>query len=193
MYEVYFHNFKKRVALTEEEEALIKSYLSVKKIRKRQFLLQEDDVCKTIAFVEHGMLRSFSVDDAGSEHILQFAAEGWFISDMLSFLTEEPATFNIEAVENSELVLISKSAHEELLKLSPKYETFIRELITNAYIALQKRINANNSQSIEERYEDFIHNYPDITKRVPQHMIASYMGTTPETISRIRKRLTTRK
>ena len=110
MYELYFENFNSKVQLTKEEQEQIKTFLSVKKIRKKQYLLQEGDVCKTIAFVEKGALRSYTVDNDGVEHIMQFAIEGWFISDLYSFLTGEPATYNIDALEDSELVLVSKSA-----------------------------------------------------------------------------------
>src|SRR5438105_9496622 len=122
MYELFFQNFNKKVPLTPEEEVQIKKYLTPKKLRKKQYLLQEGDVCKTIAFVEKGTLREYSVDDTGNEHILQFAIEGWIISDLYSFLTGEPATYNIEALEDSEVVLINKSAHEELLNKVQKYE-----------------------------------------------------------------------
>lgn len=189
MYEVYFENFNKKIPLTEAEQSLIKTYLSVKKIRKKQYLLQEGDVCKTIAFVEKGILRSYSVDDNGTEHIMQFAPEGWFISDLFSFLTTDIATYNIEAVEDSELVLISKSANDELMNKCTKYERFSRILITGAYVALQKRINSLMSFTLEERYETFMKQYPDIARRVPQHMVASYIGLTPETLSRVRRRI----
>lgn len=190
MYERYFESFQKKVAISNEEQELIKSYLSVKKIRKRQYLIQDGDVDKIIAFVEKGALRSYSVDDNGNEHIAQFAIEGWFISDLYSFLTGEPATYNIDALEDSELVVISRSANEELLARSPKYQAFLFQQITGAYIALQKRITSSNSLSPEERYKNFITTYPDIVQRVPQHMIASYLGVKPETLSRIRKRMT---
>ncbi|PVD53844.1 cyclic nucleotide-binding protein [Terrimonas sp.] len=193
MYEVYFEHFNKKVPLTEAEQSLIKSRLAVKKIRKKQYLLQEGDICKTIAFVEKGLLRSYTVDENGGEHIMQFAVEGWFISDLYSFLTGEPATYNIEAVEDSELVMISKSAYDELLTKCAKYEKFSRILITGAYIALQKRINSLMSFTLEERYETFMKQYPEIAQRVPQHMIASYIGLTPETLSRVRKRIATNK
>ncbi len=189
MYEVYFESFKNRISLTDEEEALIKNHLSVKKIRKRQYLLQEEDPCRHIAFVEKGMLRSYTVDKNGTEHILQFAPEGWFIADLYSFLAEEPSSYNIEAVEDSELVLISRPAYNELLKTSPKYLEFSHNLVTNAYIAMQRRINDLHERSIEERYADFISRYPQIINRVPQHMIASYLGLTPETLSRVRRRM----
>ncbi|MBC6491294.1 Crp/Fnr family transcriptional regulator [Flavihumibacter stibioxidans] len=192
MYEEYFRSFNKKVPLTQEEEALIKTYLTPKKLRKKQYLLQEGDVCKSFAFIEKGALKSYSVDDAGNEYIIQFGIEGWFISDLYSFITGEPATYNIDAIEDSELVLISKSANEELLRILPKYETFTRLNITGAYLAMQKRLTSIISSPLEERYENFITLYPDIVQRVPQHMIASYMGLTPETLSRIRRRISTK-
>jgi len=193
MYELYFQNFNKKIPLSEEEQTVIQKHLAVKKVRRKQYLLQEGDVCKTIAFVEKGTLRSYTVDESGNEHIMQFALEGWFISDLYSFLTGEPAIYNIDAIEDAEVVLISKSAHEKLLKTCISYETFIRELITGAYIALQKRINSIISFTLEERYEAFKAQYPQVAQRVPQHMIASYMGLTPETLSRVRRRIATGK
>ncbi|MGV3529851.1 MAG: Crp/Fnr family transcriptional regulator [Flavisolibacter sp.] len=193
MYEVFFRHFNERVKLTGEEEALVKHFLTPKKLRKKQYLLQEGDVCKYIAFVEKGAMKSYVVDESGTESIIQFALEGWTISDLYSFLTGEPATYNIDALEDCELVLISKSAHEELLQQLPKYETYIRLQITNAYLALQRRLTSVISLPIEERYKGFMALYPHIAQRVPQHMIASYMGLTPETLSRLRSRLNTRK
>ncbi|MEZ0483331.1 Crp/Fnr family transcriptional regulator [Fibrella aquatica] len=192
MYNRYFQHFTEKVPLTADERALIQRFLSVKKIRKKQYLLQEGDVCKVIAFVEKGALRSYTVDSDGKEHILQFALEGWFISDLYSFLAGDVSVYNIEAIEDSELVLINQSAYQELLTHSPSYQAYMLQLITGAYIALQKRLNATVSLSPEERYKDLITLYPDIVQRVPQHMIASYMGFTPETLSRIRRRLTER-
>ena len=193
MYELFFHKFNEKVNLSKEEEEVIKQYLTPKKLRKKQYLLQEGDICKHIAFVEKGALKAYVVDDAGAESIIQFALEGWVISDLYSFLTGEPATYNIDALENAELVLISKSAHEELLKKLPKYETYIRLQITGAYIALQKRLTSIISLPLEERYKNFLATYLNIAQRVPQHMIASYMGLTPETLSRVRSRMASRK
>ncbi len=189
MYEVFFAMLKKKVGFEDEELNQLKALLTPKKLRKRQYLLQEGDVCKFIAFTEKGALRSFSVDDKGGEHIIQFALEGWLISDLYSFLTAEPATYNIEALENCELVLINRSAHEELLKRFPKYETWIRLEITGAYVAMQRRLTSVISLPLEERYQAFTIAYPEIVQRVPQHMIASFMGLTPETLSRVRRKL----
>ena len=179
--------------LTEEEKELAKTFFLPKKLRKRQYLLQEGDICKFVAFVEKGVLRSYTIDEKGTERIIQFALEGWLISDLYSFLTAEPATYNIDAIEDCELVLISKTAHDDLLRTLPRYETWIRLQITGAYIALQRRLTSIISLSLEERYESFTSIYPDIVQRVPQHMIASYMGLTPETLSRVRKKITTGK
>jgi CRP-like cAMP-binding protein len=189
MYEVFFQTLQNKVAFNEEELSIIKTYLTSKKLRKKQYLFQEGDPCKFIAFVEKGALRSYTIDDKGVERIRQFALEGWTISDLYSFLTVEPATYNIEALEDSELVLISKGAHEELLKTLPKYETWIRIQITGAYIAMQRRLTSIISLSLEERYASFTSLYPELVQRVPQHMIAAYMGLTPETLSRVRKKL----
>ncbi len=192
MYELFFQEFNKKAPLTGEEETLIKTYLTPKKLRRKQYLLQEGDVCKAIAFIEKGALRAYSVDDSGDTHIIQFGLEGWIISDLYSFLTGEPATYNIDAIEDAELVLISKSAHEELLRKLPKYETFTRLNITGAYLAMQKRLTSIISSPLEERYAGFSALYPEIVQRVPQHMIAAYMGLTPETLSRIRRRISSK-
>jgi CRP-like cAMP-binding protein len=193
MYELFFQQFNEKVPLTPEEQETIKTFLTPKKLRKKQYLLQEGDICKYIAFVEKGALKSYVIDEAGTERITQFALEGWTISDLYSFLTGEPATYHIDAIEDAELVLISKSAHEELLQKVPKYETYIRLQITGAYIALQRRLTSIISLPIEERYKNLTTLYPTIVQRVPQHMIASYMGLTPETLSRVRGRVTGRK
>lgn len=189
MYQFFFKQFNEKVPLSSEEEIFICRYLSPKKLRRKQYLLQEGDVCRHMAFVEKGLLKSYSIDEKGTESIIQFALEGWTISDLYSFLTGEPATYAIEAIEDVELVLISKNAHEELLKKMPKYETYFRSQITNAYIALQKRLSSTMGLPLEERYKMFLTNYPQIAQRVPQHMIASYLGLTPETLSRVRRKI----
>lgn len=189
MYELFFSSFRNKVALTEEEEEKIRAYLTNKKLRKNQYLLQDGDDCKFVAFVEKGALKQYSVDAQGSIHIVQFAIEGWTVSDLYSFLTGEPSTYNIDAIEDSELVLISRRAHEEMLLTIPKYETYTRLQITGAYLAMQKRLNAIISLSLEERYTEFISLYPSVLQRVPQHMVASYLGLQPETLSRIRRRI----
>jgi cAMP-binding proteins - catabolite gene activator and regulatory subunit of cAMP-dependent protein kinases len=189
MFELYFQEFKKKVHITEDEQELISKFLTIKKIRKKQYLLQEGDVCKCVAFVEKGAMRLYRVNEDGSEHIVVFALEGSFITDLYSFLTNEPTSYNIDAIEDSELVLISKPSSEQLRKLSSKYQEFIFQETSEAYIQLEKRVTSSISLNLEERYKELISNNPCIIQRVPQHMIASYMGLNPETLSRLRRRI----
>lgn len=193
MYELFFKKINEKIPLAESEQELFKTYLKPKKLRKRQFLLQEGDVCKHTAFVEKGMLRSYSVDEKGAERILQFAPEGWYIADLYSFITGEPSTLNIEALEDSELVLISNTSVEELRMKVPKFLQFSFLQMQNAYVALQRRLFDMVNLSTEEKYTKLVATYPDIVQRVPQHMIASYLGLTAETLSRIRKGMIGRK
>ena len=181
MFEVLFQKFDEKIQLTEDEKQLCKSFFTPKKLRKRQYILQEGDVCKYVAFVEKGMLRSYTIDDKGNEHIMQFAFEGWWISDHYSFLTGEPAVYNIDALEDSELLLLSRQA-----------ERYFRILLQNNLIATQRRLISSHSHSAEERYNELINGCPTIPQRVPQHMMASFLGITPETLSRIRKQMATK-
>lgn len=193
MYELFLQKFNEKVPLSGEEEALLTQYLTPKKLRKRQYLLQEGDVCRYAAFVEKGALRAYLTDEKGEEHITAFALEGWTISDLRSFTRQEPATLNIEALEDCALVLISKTAHDELLIRMPKYETYQRIMITQAYMALQQRMTSMISLSLEDRYKVFSQMHQHIFQRVPQHMIASFMGVSPETLSRVRGRISNKK
>jgi CRP-like cAMP-binding protein len=193
MFDLFFQKFNEKAPLTPEEQEFIKHYLTPKKLRKKQYLLQEGDVCKTLCVVEKGALKAYVLDEAGQEHITAFALEGWTMGDLSSFIKQEPATLNIDALEDCELVLISKPAHDELLQKMPKYETYFRILMTDAYMALQKRTTNMISLPLEERYNALNQMYPNIVQRVPQHMIASFMGLSPETLSRVRSRITSKK
>jgi CRP-like cAMP-binding protein len=193
MYEMFFKKVNEKVSLTKEEEEICKTFLVPKKVRKKQYILQEGDVCKYEVFVEKGALRSYTIDEKGNEHIVQFAIEGWWTSDMYSFITGEPSVYNIDVLEDSELLLLSNPSQEELLQKVPKFEKYQRLLVQAAYIALQRRLVLSLSQSAEEKYTRLLNTYPDIIQRVPQHMVASYLGITPETLSRIRKQISERK
>ncbi|WP_276361437.1 Crp/Fnr family transcriptional regulator [Daejeonella sp. H1SJ63] len=189
MFEVLFSKIEEKIKLTDTEKEICKSLFSPKKLRKRQYILQQDDVCKNLVFVEKGILRSYSVDNKGNEHIIQFALEGWWIADIYSFLTGEEAVYNIDAIEDSELLQISKSALDELYERVPKFERYFRILTQSNMIATHRRLTATLSASADEKYLRLLSAYPNIVARVPQHMIASYLGITPETLSRVRKRI----
>ena len=193
MFEQLFQKLDEKVQLTAEEKELAKTFFLPKKLRKRQYLLQEGDVSKYVAFVEKGMLRSYKIDEKGTEHILQFAFEGWWISDQFSFLTGEPSQYNIDALEDSELLLLSKPAEEQLMDRLPKMERYFRILLQNHVIATQRRLVSSLSHTAEEKYNELIQSCPTIPQRVPQHMMASFLGITPETLSRIRRQASLRK
>ena len=193
MFEILFENISKKISLTADEQELLKTFFIPKKIRKKQYLLQEGDVAKYGAFVENGMLRSYTIDKKGVEHIVQFAFEGWWIGDQFSLITGEPSVYNIDALEDSELLLLTKPAEEEMLKQIPKMESFFRLLLQNHIIATQRRLVSSLSNSAEEKYQQLIDACPTIPQRVPQHMLASYLGITPETLSRLRKQISMRK
>lgn len=193
MFDLFFQKLSEKITISEADKEIFKSLLIPKKIRRKQYLLQEGDVCKYTAFVEKGALRSYTIDEKGGEHIIQFAVEGWYIADLYSFITGEPATNNIDAIEDSELLLISKSAQEDLMKKVPQYEKFIYLQMQGAYVALQRRLTAMISMTTEEKYTNLMNTYPNIVQRVPQHMVASYLGLTPETLSRTRRQMTSRK
>lgn len=192
MYDQLFKAVSSKIELTPEEKEFCMSIFIPRKIRKKQYLLQEGDVAKYTIFVSKGCLRSYTVNEKGVEQIVQFALEGWWITDMYSYLTGEPSKMNIDALEDSELLLIDKRSQDKLFERVPKFERFFRQLLENSYIATHRRLMTTISGTAEERYLAFANAYPQIVQRVPQHMVASYLGLTPETVSRLRQQIAKR-
>ena len=193
MFELFLASVKEHISITDQEFEVCKTLFIPKKLRKRQYLLQEGDVCRYTAFVEKGMLRTFTVDDKGNEPILQFSMEGWWVTDLYSYLTDEPSRYNIEALEDCELLLITKPSWNILLEKVPAFERYFRILIQNNLIATQRRLISSLTESAEEQYTKLVATFPTCLQRVPQHMIASFLGITPETLSRIRSQMAARK
>ncbi len=189
MFDLLRTNLQKRIQLSEEEFGRCVEFFVPKKVRKKQFILQEGEVCRSITFVLSGCLRSYTVDSNGEEHIIQFAIEDWWISDLQSFLSGRPTTYNIDALEESEILLMDKEARDKMLESVPKLERYFRLLQEANYVAMHHRIEESLSSSAEERYLDFIKTFPTLIQRVPQGQIASYLGITPQSLSRIRKEL----
>jgi len=185
-------HFAKHVELTEQEFAFCQSFFQTKRVRKHTLLLQEGEVCKYFLFVASGCLRAYAMDRKGEEHIVHFAFESWWITDDSSFWTGAPAIYFIEALEDSELLMIDAPGMETLLQKCPKLERHFRILLTNHAIALDRRIAASLSLSAEENYLQLLKVYPQLAQRVSLKHISSYLGITPESLSRIRKRLAKR-
>lgn len=190
MYVGLEENISRYIDLTSEDFQEIKSYFTPKKLRRKQLLLEQGDVGNRMAFIQKGALYSYSTDDKGAIHVVQFAFEGWWMADLFSFFTGEPSKLSIEALEDSELLLINTEKHDYLLSTLPCYESYIRHLYQNAYIAMQRRIEETNGLTAEDKFSRFKEHYAHLLLRVPQHLIASYLGVTPETLSRIRKSAT---
>ena len=189
MFDKLREHLLQRISLTEEEFSGCTSLLIPKRIRKESYLLQEGDVAKYLAFVARGCLRSYTIDKKGEEHIMQFAQEGWWITDLYSFLTGKVSNYFIDALESSDVLLIDATSYEKLLTTIPKFERYFRILLQNNYIATHRRILASISLSAEDRYLQLIEDYPTIVQCVAQRHIASYLGITPEALSRIRNRI----
>ena len=186
MFEEFEKYLKEKANLDAEEMNAVRAVSIEKKIRKRQYLHQQGDICHFNCFIVKGCLRMYTVGDDGMEHILRFAIENWWISDRESYNNGDPSNYNIDALENSEIILIDKPDFLHLLMTIPKFKNFVDNLLARSYDAIQNRIIGAISFSTEEKYQNFITRFPDIFNRVPLHMIASYLGVTRETLSRVR-------
>lgn len=180
-------------ALTEEERSVLSSKFRVRKFLKGQFVVQNGDVCLNESFVLSGCLKSFYIDDNGQEHVVSFAVENWWAADLGSFITQTPAELNVQCLENSVLAQIHYTELQQLYAEIPKLERFFRLIIQKAFVSAQKRIINNFSLSATDRYLQFKEQYPNIEQRVPQYLVASYLGITKEFLSKIRSQIITQK
>jgi CRP-like cAMP-binding protein len=166
----------KHITLNKEEIDYFLSLLQIKNIKRKDFLLQANEICKTENFITKGCLRTYTIDNNGTEHILMFGVENWWVGDLYSFLTQLPATLFIDALEDTEVLQITKENLEKLYENVPKFERFFRVIIQNL------------SFTAEERYQFFIQKYPLLEQRISQKQIAAYLGITPVFLSMLRKK-----
>lgn len=181
--------FNSILPLDEEEKSFVEEVFNERRVKRRQFILQEGEICAHNTFVVEGCLKMYFVDNNGKEHNLQFAIENWWIGDIGSFHTEEPSKLNIEAIENSVILQIKKEDQLKLFVDYPKFNRIFRVLAENAMVGLQKRTIQNISSTAEERYLDFLKRHPQFFNRISNVQIASYLGVTPEFLSAIRKKI----
>lgn len=176
--------------LTSDEEALIVATFKPKKFRKKQYFLQEGDVCKYAGFIVKGAMRQYSVDDKGIEHIVQLYIENYWANDRESSTMLTPSVYNIDAWEDTDILLVTRADMLDLMAKIPSMTEMIRSMDERNAIANQRRLNSTISNTAEKRYEEFAKNHPQFIQRFPQHLIASFLGITKETLSRIRKQAT---
>jgi CRP-like cAMP-binding protein len=187
MFEAFKKYLENKIPLTGEDVALIQSVSKIKALRKRQYLLQAGDVWRFNAFVCSGFVRTYFVDAKGHEHIMNFSPENHWTGDRESLASELPSKYNIDAIEASQVLLIRKADFEMLCKAIPAFNDFINAILQKSFVVAQERIHVSITHTAEEKYHNFVTKFPAIANRVPQHMIASYLGITPETLTRVRK------
>jgi CRP-like cAMP-binding protein len=192
MFECFRKYLENKITLSASDYELIESVSIIKKLRKHQFLLTEGDVCTFNAFVCEGFLRKYSVDDKGKEHTVYFAVENWWTADRQSLMDGTPSKYYIEAVEDSVALLISKNNFEMICEKIPQFRDMVNGILQRSLNAAHERINETFQSTAEEKYNHFLKTFPNLANRAPRHMLASYLGITAETLSRIRKQVSTK-
>jgi CRP/FNR family transcriptional regulator len=183
-------HFDKYLPLDEKEIEALTSRLVERKIKRKQYILQEGDICKSFTYVLEGCFKMYGVDNSGAEHNLVFATEDDWISDIGSLHKETPSQLYIEAIEPSVILQLSKGDLWYLYTNFPKFDRNFRVIIEDKYIELQNRLLQTFSSSAQQRYESFLKQYPTLATRLPNTQIASYLGITPEFLSKIRNERT---
>jgi CRP-like cAMP-binding protein len=188
MSERFKNHIKKFVEIDDEEFVAVSAFFQVQNVKKKTNLLVEGQLCKYNYFVLNGCLRKFFVNDKGIEHTTEFAIENWWMTDNIAFERRLPTDFYVQAVEASELLRIDNISQEKLLLQFPKMERYFRFVYQRAYAASQMRIKYLYDFSKEEMFLHFYKHYPEFIQRIPQHLIASFLGFTPEYLSELRKK-----
>jgi CRP-like cAMP-binding protein len=186
---LFFDYIAQFIQLSSGEQLLLASKIKTRKFKKGQFVVQNGDICKYESFVLSGCLKTYYIDNEGQEHIVMFAVEGWWTADLGSFISQTPADLNVQCLENCELAQLHFDDLQSLYRDIPSLERFFRLIIQKAFVSSQKRIINNFSLTAKDRYLKFREQYPQIEQRVPQYMIASYLGITREFLSKIRSQL----
>ncbi|MBF0694318.1 MAG: Crp/Fnr family transcriptional regulator [Flavobacterium sp.] len=179
-------NVAQHISLTSEEENHLLSLTELRRYPAKSILLNSGDICTHSYFVNSGVLRSFTINDNIVEHVLNFACSGWWIADFYSLISQKPGSLFIDAIEDTEVVLLSKENQNQLYRDIPKFERFFRILVENSLVANQQRIMDNLSMTAEERYAQFLKRYPNLANQIPQKHLASYIGVTPEFFSKMK-------
>lgn len=185
-FQLILNNVCRHIQLTDSEKDYFISLLQPKKLRKKEYLLRQGDISKQSAFVTSGCMRGYNIDRNGTEHVLSFAPADWWMADMYSLISQQPGILNIEALEDTEMLLLTKTDQDKLYLELPKFERFFRILTEKSLVANQQRLIDRLSLSAQERYAKFCNRYPTLINQLPQKQIAAYIGVSPEFLSRAR-------
>jgi CRP-like cAMP-binding protein len=186
--ELLIKNIERKVLLSKEDKKLLAENFHPKKFKRRQFILESGEISKHLYFVTKGCLRGYYIDKDGFEHVVNFAIEDWWIGDF-GFNTGEAAILTIDTLEDSEVLYIDKPSMDKLYDEIPQLDRYFRILLQNALMAQFQRIMHINSFNAEDRYSAFLKKYPQFVKRIPQKYLASYLGITPEFLSKLKKQM----
>lgn len=189
MHDLLIQNIRELVPINEAESFLIQDAFNPVQLRKKQFLIQKGEYSNHMRFIAKGCLKLYNIDSTGKEHILQFGIKGWWMNDLYAYLTQKPATFFIQAITDSVVLQVHRDRLNELFNQIHMMDRFFRIKTQNGYVALQERTIHSMSHTAEQRYSEFVRRYRTMEQQIPQYMIASYLGITPEHLSTIRKKL----
>ena len=189
VYSILFEHLEGKINLSANDKEIIKSCFVTKILKRRKSLLQEGNVCQYMAFVAQGLLKSYNTDEKGNEYVNQFTPEGWWASDMNSFFNTLPANYTIDALEDSIVLLITAQDFENLTLQIPKMDRYFRLLFQNSLITKERRLVNSFMLNAEEKYKLLIENSPNLVNRVPQNLLASFLGLSPSTVSRLKKKI----
>ncbi len=182
------NHINEKFQLTDKECSLISEIVTIRELKKKEFLIRPDSYSNSMNFISKGCLRTYYIDQEGQEHTLQLGIENWWINDLYGYITEQPSKMYVQALENTTIVQIHKPTLENLYTLIPAISHFFREKMQSAYVSLQERTIENMSTDSISRYITFRKQYRDIEQRVPQYIVASFLGITPEFLSHLRKK-----
>jgi CRP-like cAMP-binding protein len=188
MFEQLLNNFRKHISLSDQEVELLITHVEFRKVKKKQWLVTPGEPCRSEHYINKGCFRAYCIDEQGHEHVTKISTEDWWITDIQSFLSGDPAQLYVEALEDGEVIVFRKHMLEELYKRIPQLNKYFRLLYQLALVNNQRRIFQTISNTAEEHYLRFLEQHPELEQRVPQYMIASYLGITPEFLSKIRKK-----
>ena len=192
-FQFFVNYFKRYIDLTQEEEDYLCSLVKVVKVKKRQYIVQPDFICKYRTYVVSGTFRAYLIGNEGQDHTIAFAIDDWWISDYNSYIFQQPATLFVESLEDGVIIQLDYNAEQLLKETNPKFEKFFRIITERSFAFLQKRMLSALSKTAEERYEEFVEKYPKVVQRVPQYALASYLGMSTEFLSKIRNKRISKK